>query len=291
MSLFEQHGFHPRTDLGQNFLIDLNIIEFIVNQAKLDDDDVVLEIGAGTGGMTTFMAQHAGHVISVELDQNMFMLATAQTEEFENVSLINADALRNKNNFNPIILEKIDEELAVSPSRGLKLIANLPYSVATPVVSNLVATELPWTRMVITIQYELGKRMAAKPGTSNYGALSVWLQSHADVSLLKKLGPNVFWPRPRVNSAIVSLNPIQERKDLIHNRPFFLDFVRRLFHQRRKFMRSVIVGMYRKQLEKSAVDEILAAMAFDETTRAEQLQPDELVELSNRIARRIEDSK
>lgn len=288
MELFEQHGFHPRHKLGQNFLIDLNIIDFVVAQARLDDNDVVLEIGSGTGGMTTFMAQQAGHVISVELDKNMFALASTQTAEFENVTLINEDALKNKNHFNPIVLETIERELQVSPKRRLKLIANLPYSVATPVVSNLVATELPWKRIVVTIQYELGKRMSAKPGSSNYGALSVWLQAQADVKLLKRLTPMVFWPRPKVNSAIVSLDPIPEKKEQIHDRPFFMDFVRRLFHQRRKFMRSVIVGMYRKQLEKSAVDEILTEMNFDENTRAEELEPETLVELSNRLNKRIE---
>lgn len=288
MELFEEHGFHPNTRLGQNFLIDLNIIEFVVDQAKLQPHDLVLEIGAGTGGMTAFLAQAAGHVVAVELDEKMYRLASTVTGSYDNVTLLNCDALKNKNHFAPQVLAEIDKQLAREEIRGLKLISNLPYSVATPVVSNLVATDLPWERMVVTIQLELGQRMAANPGKSHYGALSVWLQSQCRVKLLKRLPPSVFWPRPKVNSAIVQLLPDEFGKAKIADRPFFQDFLKRLFHQRRKFLRSVLVGMYRKQLEKADVDEILAEMNFSENARAEEEPPERLVELSNRIHAKIE---
>lgn len=287
MQLFEQHGFHPRTDLGQNFLIDLNIIEFIVEEAKLTEHDVVLEVGAGTGGMTTFMATQAAHVISVEVDPNMYKLAQYTTAEYDNVTLINQDALRNKNNFSPQVLEEIDKQLAVDSKRRLKLVANLPYHVATPVVSNLMASNYEWERMVITIQLELGQRMQARPKNSNYGALSVWLQSQAFVKLLKRLPPSVFWPRPGVNSAVVRLAPNPQGKSKILNRPFLQDFLRRLFHQRRKMMRSVLVGMYRKQMSKPDMDAILDELGFDQTTRAETLNSVQLTELANAIYRQL----
>jgi 16S rRNA (adenine1518-N6/adenine1519-N6)-dimethyltransferase len=283
MELFEEHGFHPNTRLGQNFLIDLNIIEFVVDQAKLQPHDLILEIGAGTGGMTAFLAQAAGHVIAVEVDANMHRLASTVTQGYDNVTLLNCDALRNKNHFAPKVLEEIDKQLAREEIRGLKLISNLPYNIATPVVSNLVATELPWERMVVTIQLELGQRMAANPGRSHYGALSVWLQSQCRVKMLKRLPPSVFWPRPRVNSAIVQLLPDDYGRAKIADRPFFQDFLRRLFHQRRKFLRSVLVGMYRKQLSKAEMDEILAEMKFAENARAEEEPPERLVELANRV--------
>ncbi len=288
MDLFEEHGFHPNTRLGQNFLIDLNIIEFIALQAKLQPHDLVLEIGAGTGGMTAFLAQGAGQVIAVELDANMFKLASKVTADFENVTLLNCDALKNKNHFAPQVLQAIDDKLSMEGIRGLKLISNLPYNIATPVVSNLVATDLPWERMVVTIQLELGQRMAARPGRSHYGALSVWLQSQCRVKLLKRLPPTVFWPRPKVNSAVVQLLPDDFGRAKIADRRFFHDFLRRLFHQRRKYLRSVLVGMYRKQLDKAEVDGILAGMNFKEQARAEEEPPERLVELANRIYAKIE---
>lgn len=281
--LLSRYGINPRNNLGQNYLIDLNILDFIVDSAHLTDNDVVLEVGTGTGGMTAFMTAQAGHVISVELDKNMHRMASEQIGHIENLTLLQADALKNKNNFSPQVLELIEEQLAISPKRRLKLVANLPYAIATPVVSNLVATELPWERMVVTIQLELGLRMQAKPGKSTYGALSVWLQSQTFVKLLRKLPPSVFWPRPKVNSAVMQLVPNPQGKKQIADRPFFQDFLRRLFHQRRKLMRSVLVGMYRKQLPKSEIDQILQQMELEPNTRAEQLPPGTLVKLSNLI--------
>lgn len=283
MELFEQHGFHPRTTLGQNFLVDLNIVEFIAERANLGPDDVVLEIGAGTGGLTTFLAQYAAEVISVEVDENMYRLAESVTSGFDNVTLLNLDALKNKNRFAPEVLETVSTHLAADSKRRLKLVANLPYSIATPVVSNLVATDLPWERMTVTIQWELGLRMTAKPQTSHYGALSVWLQSQCYVKILKRLQPTVFWPRPAVESAIVQLVPNQNGRDAIADRPFLQDFLRRLFHQRRKLARSVLVGMYRKQLSKPEMDEILVSMKLKPNVRAEELPVSRLVELANRI--------
>ncbi|HWL10858.1 MAG TPA: 16S rRNA (adenine(1518)-N(6)/adenine(1519)-N(6))-dimethyltransferase RsmA [Planctomicrobium sp.] len=283
MQLFRRHGFHPRTNLGQNFLIDLNIIEFVVRSAEITRDDVVLEIGAGTGGMTTFMAQDAGHVISVELDRNMYQFASEAIAPYQNVTLINADALKNKNNFNPLVLEEIDRQLAVDPKRRLKLVANLPYSVATPVMSNLVASDIPWSRMVVTIQYEVGLRMQAQPGEEHFGALSVWLQSQCQVEILKKLGPTVFWPRPKVDSAVVQIIPDEERKQRLTDRAFFHDYIRRVFNYRRKLLRSVLCGMYSKQLEKPEVDVLLASVNLGESARAEELDITTHIELAKKI--------
>ncbi len=283
MQLFRDHGFNPRTDLGQNFLIDINLVEFAVRAADISKEDVILEVGTGTAGMTTFLANQAGHVISVELDPNMFALATHVTRNCENVTLINRDILHNKNTLSPEIVELLREEITKRPEGQFKLVANLPYSVATPVISNLVASDLPWTRMVATIQLELGEKMIAEPGTRSYGALSVWLQSQCSVRIIRRLGPQVFWPRPKVNSAIVSLWRHDGRGGRIEDRPFFLDFIRRLFHHRRKLMRGVLCGMYRKQVSKSDVDSILAELGFDAESRAEQLDVPFLVRLANRF--------
>ncbi len=288
MSLFRKHGFNPRGDLGQNFLIDLNIIEFIVEEAELTKDDVVLEVGAGTGGMTTFMAIVAGEVVSVEYDNNMHMLASGQTEYLDNVTLLNQDALKNKNQIAPEVLDAVMEKVAEDPKkRSLKLVSNLPYNIATPIISNLVATDLPWSKIVATIQLELAERMIAKPGNSKYGALSVWLQAQCRVKLIKRMPPSVFWPRPKVDSAVVKLTPSVDKASHIIDRDFFHDTVRRLFHHRRKHARGVLCGMFRKQLTKAQVDEVLAEENIGEGGRAEELEVPQLVSLSNRLKNAI----
>jgi 16S rRNA (adenine1518-N6/adenine1519-N6)-dimethyltransferase len=291
MALFNGQGINPRTDLGQNFLIDVNLIEYVVRHAELGPADVALEVGSGTGGMTAFLAAEAGKVISIEIDPNMYRLASIATEGLNNVTLLNKDILKNKNNLDPEIVDLIRQQVADLPNGRLKLVANLPYSVATPVISNLMASDLPWKRMVVTIQWELGLKMAAEPGDSNYGALSVWLQSQSSVRILKKLGPKVFWPRPRVDSAIVSVWRDDKLASRIDDRAFFLDFVRKLFHHRRKLLRSVLIGMFRKQLEKADVDRLLTELDMAGDLRAEQMEVAELIRLSNRFVQALGSSR
>lgn len=281
MELFTQHGINPRGDLGQNFLIDVNLIEFAVRHASLGPNDVVLEVGSGTGGMTAFLAEAAGKVISVDIDQNMTKLAAEAVEGYDNVTLITQDILKNKNSLAPEICDLILEQVASLPNGQLKLVANLPYSVATPVISNLIASDLPWERMVCTIQWELAEKMASEHGTSGYSALSVWIQSQASIRILRRLGPNVFWPRPKVDSAIVSIWRNKEAAARIHDRRFFQDFLRRTFSLRRKLIRPVLIGMYRRQLDKDDVDRLLAELGHKTEDRGEQMNIETLIRLSN----------
>jgi 16S rRNA (adenine1518-N6/adenine1519-N6)-dimethyltransferase len=287
MSLFEQHGFHPRTDLGQNFLIDLNLIEFILQRAELSRDDVVLEIGAGTGGLTTALASRAGAVISVEVDHRVVALARQVVSHLANVTLLNCDALKNKNHFSQTVLDAVAAQLSVSRGRRLKLVANLPYCIATPVISNLVASEIPWESMIVTIQWELAERIRSKPSSGHYGALAVWLQSQCQVKVLKRLRPTVFWPRPQVDSAIMQILPLPGGRDQIPDRAFFHDFVRRLFQQRRKSLRSVLAGMYRRDLSKTEIDQVLEPFQFNEGFRADALDIDTIVRLAGAVRQRL----
>ena len=204
--------------------------------------------------------------------------------------LLNCDVLKNKNSFNPDVIAAVEEQMTLVGGSRLKLIANLPYSVATPVISNLVASDLPWVRMIVMIQLELAQRMAAAPGRSTYGALSVWLQSQCHVKILKRLGTQVFWPRPKVSSAIMRISPDLQARDRIVDRPFLQDFLRRMFHVRRKLMRGVICGMYRRQLTKQQVDDVLEAAGLKADARAEQLEVAALVELAGRLRRAIEEN-
>lgn len=284
MKLFSEHGLHPRGDLGQNFLIDLNIVQYIADQAMIGPDDVVLEVGTGTGSLTTFLAREAAAVVSVEYDRNLFGLAQRILKGLSNVTLLQADALKNKNHINPEVLTLVEEQLRVVPDRRLKLVANLPYNVATPLISNLVASELPWVGMVVTIQWELAQRMTASPGSgSNYGALSVWLQSQCELKLLKKLGPQVFWPRPTVDSGIVSIRPDAVRRAAINDRAFFHELVRDVFTQRRKHLRGVLGSLFKGRIDRPDLDAICAASGLEANARAEELPVETLVTLANRL--------
>lgn len=294
MGLFRQHGLFPRGDLGQNFLIDLNILESIVNAADLVPSDVVLEVGTGTGGLTLFLAARAGRVVSVEYDQNMYAFAREQIAAWNNVCLLNQDALKNKNQLAPEVLDAVDtairEQTAENQAANLeptipafKLVANLPYKIGTNVISNLVATELPWARMVVTLQWELGERLMAKPGTSDYSALTVWLQSQCNIQVLKKLPPSVFWPPPTIDSVVLRIDPAPERRALIHDRTFFHHMVRDLFSHRRKLLRGTLKNMYGRQLGGEWLTTLYRDLGFGENTRAEELSPVQLVTLANRI--------
>jgi len=287
MELFARHGFHPRTDFGQNFLIDLNLVDVLAREGRLGPKDVVLEVGTGTGSLTAQLAAFAAEVITVEVDSRMVQLAHEVVDGFSNVTLLHQDALKDKNHLAPEVLELIAKRLEEVPGRRLKLVANLPFSIATPIVSNLVATEIDWERIVVTIQWELAERMTATPGTRDYGALSAWLQAQCHVKTLRRLPPTVFWPRPKVQSAIVRLVPDPAGRRRIIDRTFFLDFLRRGFHQRRKHFRGVLAGMYRKQISKPDIDSAMAETGIPEKTRAEQIDVAGLVELANRLYQRV----
>ena len=287
ISLFQELGLHPRGDLGQNFLIDLNLLEMIVQEARLGPDDVVLEVGAGTGGLTTYLSAAAA-VVSVEYDTNMYGLACRAIEGRDNVTLINTDALKSKNQIAPVVMDAVRRELSVDPKRRLKLVANLPYSIGTSVIANLIASDLPWELMVVTIQWELAERMLAKPKTGDYSPLSVFLQSQCDLKLLRKLGPSVFWPRPTIDSAIVRIDPNLEARAKIVDRNEFQLFLRDIFTQRRKHLRGVVVNLYKQRLSKQQIEGVLESLQLPPETRAEELTVGQLVELSNRLQRCIQ---
>jgi len=283
MALFQQEGLYPRGDLGQNFLIDLNLLESIVAEAELTPEDVVLEVGAGTGGLTTFLAAEAGAVVSVEFDPNMYRLANEAVSRLPDVTLLNCDALKSKHQLNPMVLEAVGQYLACEPGRRLKLVANLPYHIGTPVIANLLASDLPLERMVVTIQLELAQRLCAKAHTSDYSALSVFVQSQCRIKIVHKLGKSVFWPRPDVDSAIVRIDLDPVARNRIHDRAAFQVFLRDLFTQRRKLLRGVVVQIYKGKLARSAIETVLNELQLSPDARAEELDVEQLVELSNRL--------
>jgi len=277
-------GLRPVSKYGQNFLIDLNLVELIARSAELQPNDLVLEIGTGVGSLTSIMAEQAGAILTVEIDQNLFNLAAEELAAFPHVKMIHGDALRNKNTLRQDIMENIRDAKARLPEGGrLMLVANLPYNVATPIISNLLHESPPPDRMVVTIQKELGERIIAKPGTKDYGALSVWVQSMCDAEIVRILPPTVFWPRPKVESAVIRLDLDHDRRNAIADLKYFHSTVRALFFHRRKFLRSVVVSAMKGRLEKPQVDEILQSLGHGETARAEELDLHQIMALAEAL--------
>ncbi len=275
MKRFREVGISPVHQLGQNFLIDLNIQRLLIRRAAIDSSDIVLEVGTGTGSMSVQMAPLCRKLITVELDEKLFALSQEDLSENSNIIQLNEDILRNKNSLNPIVLETIEKVMAENPDCRLKLAANLPYSVATPILSNLLkpgtlSTGLPYS-MTVTIQKEMADRIVALPGNKDFCALSLWMQAQCDVEIVRVIPPTVFWPKPKVYSAIVHIQPNAEKISAIKDIPFFHQYARNLFFHRRKFLRSELISAYKESLGKPQIDEILSQLNLDSTARAEAL--------------------
>ncbi len=285
---FASARIQPQTRFGQNFLIDLNLIEMIANTAELSSRDVVLEVGTGMGSLTTIMAAKAGHVVTVEIDHHLAPLAEQEFGELENVTLLQIDALRNKNSLNDEVIRVVQEKVAEIRGGRLKLVANLPYNVATPILSNLLDIEPYPTRMVATIQKELGDRIVAQPRCRDYSALSVWMQAQCKAEIVRVMSPAVFWPRPRVESAIIDIQPQKLLRQRIGDVEHFHKLVRGIFLHRRKFLRSALFSAVKPVLTKPDVDEVLDDMGFGADVRAEQLTPVQMIELASLIKQKMD---
>jgi 16S rRNA (adenine1518-N6/adenine1519-N6)-dimethyltransferase len=280
---FREMGIRPATRHGQNFLIDLNLQRLIVDAAELIADDVVLEIGTGTGSLTAMMAPLAATVVTVEVDAHLFELASEQLIDLPNVTMLRLDALRNKNNFDDRVMDEVGKHLAAAPGRRLKLVANLPYNIATPVISNLLLSRHVPHSMTVTIQKELADRITASPSTKDYSALSVWIQSQCTAEIVRVLPPSVFWPAPKVTSAVIRLTVDPARRAAIRKLEYFHQITKSLFLHRRKFLRANVLAAMKRHLDKEQVDAILTEMGFSADTRTEQLDVDTLIKLAERI--------
>jgi 16S rRNA (adenine1518-N6/adenine1519-N6)-dimethyltransferase len=290
-NLFAQQGIAPRRALGQNFLIDLNLHDLIVKTAEVGAGDVILEIGPGAGALTSLMAARGAAVVAVEIDPAMARLTGAIVAGMSNVRVLNIDALKTKNLMNPEVLDNVRSALAASKAGGgrgsFKLVANLPYNVATPVISNLlIHPEVCPSRMVVTIQRELADRMAAEPNTSDYSSLSVTVQALANIAIVRILPPSVFWPPPKVDSAIVAITPDPAARAAIGDVPWFHQVVRRTFLHRRKNLRHVLAGIWKGSWDKAEVGALLESLGFEGNLRAEALNVEEFVAIANALKER-----
>jgi len=274
-----ERGIGPKSKLGQNFLIDLNLLDVIVSAAELSRDDLVLEIGCGTGSLTARLVEQAGAVLGVEIDRDLFPLVSDLLDRHDNLQLLQADALRTKNELNPAIFAALDGLRAQFGCRRLKLVSNLPYAVATPVIANLMVSDHPVERMVVTVQWEIAERLTAQPGTAEYAGLAVLTGSLAEVRVLRRLPPNVFWPRPQVESAIVLIRPDPAKRAAVGDVAAFRNFLRDLYVHKRKSLRAALIGWPHGRREKGAVDRLLAELGLRGATRAQELDPEQHLRL------------
>jgi 16S rRNA (adenine1518-N6/adenine1519-N6)-dimethyltransferase len=207
----------------------------------------------------------------VEIDGAFHDLVQETLGHHPHVQFFHGDILQNKNHINPHVLAKLRAGLERFEGKHLKLIANLPYVVATPVISNFILGDLPFERMVVTVQWEIAERLMAKPGTKDYGALAILVQSLADIELLRRLPATVFWPRPQVSSAIIRIWPSAAKRALIPDPLVFRHFLRDLYAHRRKNLRGGLVSLPGKPWNKPDVDRKLAELGLDGNCRAETL--------------------
>jgi 16S rRNA (adenine1518-N6/adenine1519-N6)-dimethyltransferase len=274
-NLFEERGIKPKDKLGQNFLIDLNLLDLLLRVAELTTDDLVIEVGTGTGSLTARLAHQAGAVLGVEVDSAFYAMTDETIAGRANVTLLHAEVLKGKNELNPRFLATLEEVRQRSGCQRLKLVANLPYAVATPLIGNLLLTDLSFERMAVTVQWEIAERLTASPGTKDYGSLAVLVQSVADVEIVRRLPPSVFWPRPQVASAFVLIRPSAAKRSHVLTQagsvPAFRTFLRDLYVHRRKNLRGALAGWPGGRRDKADVDRRLTELDIDGSVRAETL--------------------
>lgn len=281
--LLASAGVAPNRRFGQHFLVDLNLARLLIDSARIGPDDVVLEVGCGTGSLTQVLAERAKRVVAVEIDRTLARLAESQLAGLENVRLIQGDALSNKGTLNPAVTEALAD-----PENGpgrLLFVANLPYDVASALMLNLVKGPVVADEMVVTVQKEVGDRMEAVPPSKDYGALSVLLGATGAVETLRVLKPSVFWPPPGVNSAIVRFVRSEEKCAAIDDMVVFGQVVSLFLGHRRKMLRACAKHAPEELGSQGRWMGFFEQCQIDPTQRPEQLWPAQYVQLANLCGR------
>jgi len=279
--LFKERGLRANRLLGQNFLVDHNVLDFICNAGGLSADDVVLEIGAGTGLLTGHLADSGARVVAVEIDANLFEMLSDYVGDADNVRLLNCDVHGKRRRLHPKVTEALDDALASGGT--LKVVSNLPYCISSDLLVSLLEMDRVAERMIVTVQKEFAVRMLAAPGSRDYGALTVLLFARAEVQRLRDLAPSVFWPVPNVGSSIIRITPDPARFATVGDYGLLKSVVSALFGQRRKTASGALRSMARPKLSKAEAAAALAAAGIAETARADGLTVGEIIALSNRL--------
>jgi 16S rRNA (adenine1518-N6/adenine1519-N6)-dimethyltransferase len=277
--LLQSADVSPNRRLGQHFLVDLNLMRLLVDSADLGSRDVVLEVGCGTGSLTEALAERAGAVVAVEIDPTLAGIARSQLAGRDNVRLIHGDVLSGKGALNPEVMEALDR--ARAGAARLLLVSNLPYDVASPVMIHLVKGPAVADAMFVTVQKEVAERMTAKPGSKDYGTLSILLQATGDVTILRVLKPGVFWPPPGVDSAMVKFLRDDHKCREIKDIEALSEMVRLFMRHRRKMLRAGLKGLAPRLSHFDSWLSILERHSIDPTLRPGDLTADQYVALAN----------
>ena len=278
--LLSAAGFFPNQRRGQNFLIDLNLMRLLVNLADIHSNDVVLEVGCGTGSLTGALAEKAAKVIIVEIEQALANIAAEQLAQYKNIEVIVSDALENKNTIDSAVIEAMRKAVAEHGGR-LMLVANLPYCVACPVMLNLVRGPLTADCMYVTVQKEVAQRMAALPGTKHYGSLSILMAATGQVKLERKLPPSVFWPEPQVDSAIVSFLRQPDKQRGVHSIDILAQVVALFIGHRRKMLKACAKLAQGQLARIHNWPQIFAEACVEPHSRPEELAPAQYISIAN----------
>jgi 16S rRNA (adenine1518-N6/adenine1519-N6)-dimethyltransferase len=278
--LLASAGVWPNKRLGQNFLIDLNLMRLLIDTANIGNDDIVLEVGCGTGSLTQALAERAAKIIAVEMDETLANIAARELAKVKNVEVINADILESKNTINRTISGAV--ELARKRRSGrFLLVSNLPYNVASPLMMNLITSSIVSDAMHVTIQKEVADRMTAGPGGKHYGTLSIHVAATGDVKTERVLKPTVFWPQPQVDSAMISFVRRKDKISRIHNMELFSEVVSLFMQHRRKMLKACTKFAAGKLAEINNWSEIFERCSIDPHNRPEQLRPEDFISISN----------
>jgi len=273
--ILKKYGLRLTKTLGQNFLTDANIIRKIVETAEVNENDFILEIGPGIGALTARLAERAGKVVAVEIDRHLMEPLAETLGGFGNVQVINAD-----------IMETDLKELTAGWNGPLKVVSNLPYYITTPIIMNLLESDIPWDLLVFMVQKEVVARMVAMPGTKDYSALSVAVRYYADPKLAFLVSRNCFIPKPDVDSAVVKLK--KRSLDLAEDvdREFLFKVVRASFGQRRKTLLNSLGNQPWLEGGKERLREVLKEMGHPEDIRAETLSVEQFVRLAGQLCKK-----
>lgn len=262
IEILKKYGFNFQKKFGQNFLIDSHILEKIVESAQVTKEDCVLEIGPGIGTMTQYLAESAGKVIAVEIDRALLPILSDTLSPYDNVTVINEDILK-------VDIGRLVEEQ--NQGRPIKVVANLPYYITTPIIMGLFESHVPLKSITVMVQKEVAERMQVGPGTKDYGALSLAVQFYARPEVVALVSPSCFIPKPGVGSAVIRLDRYQEPPVSVKDEKFLFALIRAAFNQRRKTLANSLSHAQELKVSREETVEALEVMGLSPTIRGEAL--------------------
>lgn len=274
IEILQKYNFNFQKKYGQNFLIDTSVLDRIIGAAEITKEDCVLEIGPGIGTMTQYLAERAREVVAVEIDRNLIPILEETLSEYDNVTVINDDILK-------VDVGKIVEER--NGGRPVKVVANLPYYITTPIIMGLFEKQVPLKSITIMVQKEVADRMQVGPGTKDYGALSLAVQYYARPELVANVPPNCFIPRPNVGSAVIRLTRYEKPPVQVEDEKKLFSVIRASFNQRRKTLVNGLSNAPELGISKERAAAALEKLGLSPAVRGEALTLEQFAQLSELV--------